>query len=199
MILSPSSRLTSLEKCGDGAVRGQSTIEFQRLEVEKMEDDDLDLDLGFIHVPEQEKQLSPVAAEKVPIARSPPIRKIKTTLGVATDVSIIVGLVCLTVWLIFVNENLTTTFPWWSTKSKSADYALNFPQVFPSLDGSTQECKAAWRTLTTVPCHTRTCARNWDSGIADEGGAQIKDVLPFICHDDCGTALIEAQALLQKS
>lgn len=73
------------------------------------------------------------------------------------------------------------------------DYALNFPEQYPPLTAdASEECRAAWKKLKDVPCHSQIWARNWDAGKMRPLGPDLSRYLPLICRADCTTELQRA-------
>jgi hypothetical protein len=82
------------------------------------------------------------------------------------------------------------------------NYALNFPEVYPKLDvnRSTTECRAAWKTLTNIPCHEGIWTRSWDGGVPESRGPSIDRLVPLICQNImCPIRLTLAQTLLHSA
>ncbi|KAM0799819.1 hypothetical protein BDR22DRAFT_890097 [Usnea florida] len=78
---------------------------------------------------------------------------------------------------------------------------LDFPREYPSLDidRSTSDCRRAWHSLTSVPCHERIWTRDWDYGQDNVSVSDLSHYLPSICEPDCTDALNEAQILISNS
>ena len=78
---------------------------------------------------------------------------------------------------------------------------LDFPQEYPSLDidRSTWDCRRAWHSLTSVPCHERIWARDWDYGHDNVSVSDLSHCLPLICESDCTDALNKAKGLISNS
>lgn len=83
----------------------------------------------------------------------------------------------------------------------ASESGLNFPTEYPKLDTdrSTQACRDAWNSLTSIPCHEQIWSRSWDYGHYDSFGSDLNRLLRLICKEDCTDALIEAKSIISGS
>lgn len=87
------------------------------------------------------------------------------------------------------------------TGPPNRNYSLNFPEVYPKLDvnRSSMKCRAAWATLTNIPCHEGIWLRGWDAGIPNSRSPSVDSLVPLICQDTCSINLMFAERLLRSA
>ncbi|KAF1965167.1 hypothetical protein BU23DRAFT_604387 [Bimuria novae-zelandiae CBS 107.79] len=125
-------------------------------------------------------------------------------LMISTIFTIIVIVVVFVLVLVYGTKSDPKKAAW--EASKSQDYQLKLPKLYPDLEaGTTEGCKNAWRTVEeaqSLPCHRMILSSAWDNGDAHEANAAGADPYYYsdaICTATCQGALNRMARPLAKS
>ncbi|KAK8094255.1 hypothetical protein PG997_000940 [Apiospora hydei] len=78
---------------------------------------------------------------------------------------------------------------------KGVDWGLDFPLHYPPLaqDGSSDACRAAWDSLSSINCHEKIFTHDWDNATHE-----LVQYLPDLCRPGCRKELVESTQRITK-